>query len=76
MGIGSKRSIYASLRGVAREWVDTRMLEDVERIGIYAADVERGKVRDGRGEELERGLICCGTPMPVPWGVSECSMLF
>jgi len=24
------------------------MLEDVERIGIYAADVGRGKVGDGR----------------------------
>jgi len=27
------------------------MLEDVERIGIYAADVGRGKVRDGIEEE-------------------------
>jgi len=27
------------------------MLEDVERIGRYAADVDRGKVRDGRGGE-------------------------
>ena len=33
--------------------MDTRMLEDVERIGIYAEDVERGKVSGGRGGRVE-----------------------
>jgi hypothetical protein len=42
------------------------MLEDVERIGIYAADVDRGKVRDGRrGRVRSRAsmvLIMGGAP--------------
>ena len=33
------------------------MLEDVERIGIYAADVDRGKVRDGRRGRVQIWVV-------------------